>query len=215
MKPGEPPRIATWLLEHFGPEYGQEELAGDLLEGYRRGRSKAWYWRQVLAGIRWRRHLIFLVCAAGAAWALSCSPWVLAVPEPDFPLSPPADMAVHTVIFCALGYLPGMLQRRTRVLVGACIVTALCFLYLSRPYLANHYLIFTAVLVFSLFRKRPPHQLLMGEPEEERKRAIASLTLAMVQETDPQAQKAYELLIARLEERDQKQLKPPSFSSPE
>ena len=46
-----PPGIATWLLERLGPHYRNESLVGDLLEEYQQGRSRAWYWRQTLAGI--------------------------------------------------------------------------------------------------------------------------------------------------------------------
>ena len=44
-----PPRVATWLLERLGPTNGP--LAGDLVEEHRRGRSAAWYWRQVVVAI--------------------------------------------------------------------------------------------------------------------------------------------------------------------
>jgi hypothetical protein len=46
-----PPRLATWLLKHFGPAYYRESLAGDLLEEYQRDRSPAWYWRQTGAAL--------------------------------------------------------------------------------------------------------------------------------------------------------------------
>jgi preprotein translocase subunit SecY len=49
MTPIEPPSVATWLLKHLGRR--NDALAGDLLEEYRRGRSAAWYWRQVLTAI--------------------------------------------------------------------------------------------------------------------------------------------------------------------
>jgi hypothetical protein len=42
-----PPIFATWLLQHLGDPYRREALIGDLIEEYRRGRSNAWYWRQV------------------------------------------------------------------------------------------------------------------------------------------------------------------------
>jgi len=46
MRSTEPPHLATWLIEHTGRD--RTSLAGDLLEEYRRGRSTAWYWKQVL-----------------------------------------------------------------------------------------------------------------------------------------------------------------------
>jgi hypothetical protein len=46
-----PPRIATWLLERFGPDYRNESLVGDILEEYQQGRTRAWYWRQAIVAI--------------------------------------------------------------------------------------------------------------------------------------------------------------------
>ncbi len=51
------PKIVLWLLEHWGSAYHGEALAGDLIEQYREGRSRAWLWRQAIAAIllaRWR-----------------------------------------------------------------------------------------------------------------------------------------------------------------
>jgi hypothetical protein len=42
-----PPTLATWLLTHLAS--GNDSLVGDLAEAYERGRSRWWYWRQVLA----------------------------------------------------------------------------------------------------------------------------------------------------------------------
>jgi signal peptidase I len=83
MKALEPPRLATWLLQHAVSPYHRESLIGDLLETYRAGRTDAWYWRQVLlawcATIAsrarfWREYrslLVFLVLMGGfrSAWA--------------------------------------------------------------------------------------------------------------------------------------------------
>jgi hypothetical protein len=46
-----PPRIATWLLERLGPGYRNESLVGDLFEEYQQGRSRAWYWQEVILAI--------------------------------------------------------------------------------------------------------------------------------------------------------------------
>jgi hypothetical protein len=45
------PRIATWLLRHLGSTSRNDEIVGDLAEQYARGRSRAWYWRQILSAI--------------------------------------------------------------------------------------------------------------------------------------------------------------------
>src|SRR5258706_11177473 len=44
-----PPKLATTLLERFGPE--NDALSGDLREGYAAGKSERWYWRQVITAI--------------------------------------------------------------------------------------------------------------------------------------------------------------------
>jgi hypothetical protein len=52
-----PPALALWLLEHWGSPYHGESLAGDLIEQYQEGRSRGWYWKQVIAAVliaRWR-----------------------------------------------------------------------------------------------------------------------------------------------------------------
>ena len=47
----EPPRLAVWLLKRWASPYRRESLLGDLLEMYRAGRSRTWYWRQVIAAL--------------------------------------------------------------------------------------------------------------------------------------------------------------------
>jgi hypothetical protein len=49
MKRAEPPRIATWLLEHSALADRDDALAGDLLEEFCAGRSVGWYWRQAFS----------------------------------------------------------------------------------------------------------------------------------------------------------------------
>jgi hypothetical protein len=44
-----PPRFALALLERLVPE--SAALAGDLVEEFRQGRSRAWFWWQVLAAV--------------------------------------------------------------------------------------------------------------------------------------------------------------------
>lgn len=63
----DPPVVATWLLKRFGAGRYSESMAGDLIEQYGQGRSRAWYWRQVVLAI--------LVARAGA---LHKRPWIAA-----------------------------------------------------------------------------------------------------------------------------------------
>jgi hypothetical protein len=68
-----PPRAALWLLEHWGSPYHGESLAGDLIEQYQEGRSRAWCWKQVgvaILGAGWRR--IRLVPWTATGRILSC-----------------------------------------------------------------------------------------------------------------------------------------------
>jgi len=51
MKPHEPPRLATWLLEQFGGYSHNDAIIGDLIERYRNGGTAAWYWRQAIKAI--------------------------------------------------------------------------------------------------------------------------------------------------------------------
>jgi hypothetical protein len=44
-----PPALATGLLVRLGPQ--DDSFVGDLVEAYGAGRSRTWYWRQVLAAI--------------------------------------------------------------------------------------------------------------------------------------------------------------------
>ena len=43
--------MAVWLLMRCASPYRRESFAGDLLEMYRAGRSRSWYWRQVIAAL--------------------------------------------------------------------------------------------------------------------------------------------------------------------
>lgn len=46
-----PPRLAVWLLKHFGSGADNEALLGDLAEQYVEKRSPMWYWRQAIGAI--------------------------------------------------------------------------------------------------------------------------------------------------------------------
>jgi hypothetical protein len=42
------PRLATWLLRHARPVGDSDALTGDLIERFREGQTRGWFWRQVL-----------------------------------------------------------------------------------------------------------------------------------------------------------------------
>lgn len=50
-KKSDPPRSAIWFLRHACPGSNNEALAGDLVERFREGRSRGWFWKQVLIAI--------------------------------------------------------------------------------------------------------------------------------------------------------------------
>jgi hypothetical protein len=47
----QPPKIATWLLKHFGSGPDKDVLLGDLTEQYSQNNSAMWYWRQTMKAI--------------------------------------------------------------------------------------------------------------------------------------------------------------------
>jgi hypothetical protein len=48
MRSDQPPRIAKWLLLHFGSSPNNQSILGDLDERYREAHSDLWYWRQIV-----------------------------------------------------------------------------------------------------------------------------------------------------------------------
>jgi hypothetical protein len=79
MKTSEPPKAATWLLQHLAPGPMNDSLAGDLLEEFNLGRSAAWYWRQVLLAILVGVRGGWLGCGLAVLWGAETYelPWRL------------------------------------------------------------------------------------------------------------------------------------------
>src|SRR5262245_10100988 len=69
-----PPFIAAWLLDRFGADPQLDAIAGDLLEQYRLGRSRFWYWREVITAIivgtwaQFREHPLMVLRAVAMGW---------------------------------------------------------------------------------------------------------------------------------------------------
>ncbi len=51
MRSKQSPRIATWMLKHFGSGPNNDALLGDLAEQYLQKDSAMWYWRQAMKAI--------------------------------------------------------------------------------------------------------------------------------------------------------------------
>jgi len=70
------PRIATWLLKRFGCSPKNDSLVGDLIEHRQSGRSRFWYWKQVLVAIaaglvgEIREHKLLTVRAIAIGWSV-------------------------------------------------------------------------------------------------------------------------------------------------
>jgi hypothetical protein len=67
-----PPKFALWLLKHWGSPYHSESLAGDLIEQYHEGRSRAWCWGQVIAAVAIARARFIRTLPWVEAGRLSC-----------------------------------------------------------------------------------------------------------------------------------------------
>src|SRR5438046_6787520 len=69
-----PPKVATWLLTHFGSGANNEVLLGDLIERYQQGLPRMWYWKQSLKAIaagafnECRHHKLLTVRALVIGW---------------------------------------------------------------------------------------------------------------------------------------------------
>lgn len=85
MKSSRAPALATWLLAQFGCSPKNESLMGDIIEEYARGRSRVWYWRQVLVALaaglvqEVREHWRIAARALATGWSFVVLWWLLAV----------------------------------------------------------------------------------------------------------------------------------------
>lgn len=207
MNSAKPPRLAAWILQEFGPDLNREVLAGDLNEAMAQGRSSAWYWRQVLAAIRWRGFIRPLLGSALMGWLLTSS---MVKHEPI--LGRPIDMVVITATYFVSLFAPGMMRGRLRALVVLFVAASFGLLWRYHPDLADHYWIFFWVVAsnFAFYWKGfapPPYhltwrELVYGDPGAEKQRLLEKLHLAMMQETDPEKRQAYAESIAALRSND-------------
>lgn len=209
MNPSYPPRLATILLEHFGPESNKEALAGDLLESFRQGRSSAWYWRQVLSAIPWRRHrvcfyLMFLYGWSQASFEASIGSgrWFLA-------------LVSITAFGCLSIYLPRFFSSRQRgwmallIILGGNVLVLLSSvqtIYTASPILFR--CPWSVLVLGLLFRRKPTpfrmslREILRGDRTKEQQRFIRSLQSSAASETNPELIHTYRLAIQALRDED-------------
>lgn len=199
MKPRKPPRLAERILQGFGPELNQEALTGDLNEAFQQGRSKGWYWRQVLAAIRWRRLMRPVLGSALMAWIIASDGSTPTL------LSRPAEIALLTAAYFASLFAPGINRGRLKVLLALLLAASFGLLCFYKPYPMGYWTFFwvLACNFVSERKARASHrvtlrELVYGDPEAERQRLMEKLHLAMLQETDPQVRRAYAEAIAAL-----------------
>ena len=202
MNSAKPPRLAAWILQEFGPELNQEALSGDLNEAFQQGRSKGWYWRQVLAAVRWRSVIRPLLASAAMAWLITSSRNYTPII-----LSRTIDMAVITAAYFASIVTPNIKRRRSRVLLGLFSTATYGLLWYYKPDLSAYWsFLWLIAMNFAIARKtrRPAshpvtlREIVFGDPNAERQRLIEKLHLAMLQETDPEVRHAYAESIAAL-----------------
>ena len=84
MKTSKPPFLAAWLLDRLASDPQIEAIAGDLLEQYRLGRSRFWYWREVITAITvgawsgFRDHTLVMLRALAIGWIVTyLTVWVV------------------------------------------------------------------------------------------------------------------------------------------
>jgi len=119
-----PPRAAIWFLRHACPG-DTEALAGDLIERFHEGQTRAWFWKQVfivftvnVLGVIWRHwpHFCYAIAGTAFTWFLSGAPALRQVPRwlhwTDLPfpwdqvvleLSRPALLALAALSILAAG----------------------------------------------------------------------------------------------------------------
>jgi hypothetical protein len=74
----QPPRIARWVLNHFGCSPNNEAVIGDLDERYRTGiHSAAWYWRQMFISLVVGVHT--QICSGKGIYMKQAAKWALIV----------------------------------------------------------------------------------------------------------------------------------------
>jgi hypothetical protein len=146
------PSFATWLLQTFATGPNNENLAGDIAERYAAGRSRFWYWRQVLAAIfvslfrEVRSNGLMAIRALVVGWGLFFltfppQKWIMRLPWPAVRflyvrgwIIPACIFIAYSCIFaCAMGWIIGRLNRPYQA-QAVLLFTASWFVLLTMSY---------------------------------------------------------------------------------
>jgi hypothetical protein len=165
MKPAStmPPSVALWLLRYICRGQSNEALAGDLIERFREGTNRSWFWRQVVIACAWtffsemrRRWPLFCYAVVGTVAACltpiyaptrvsiwlhwSDLPWPLS--QFVFELSTPVILTLASLCVLATGlavqrtFRPGYLCRTwmiSLILIAIMHFSVDLFPWLLRP----------------------------------------------------------------------------------
>jgi hypothetical protein len=84
-----PPRLAIWWLRHACPGHHNDALIGDLIERFREGQTRGWFWRQAFIAItigvlreigRHWPHLCYAIVGTALIWFFWDAPALRRVP---------------------------------------------------------------------------------------------------------------------------------------
>jgi hypothetical protein len=105
------PPAATWFLKRFGPKPESETVIGDLYEQYQFGRSRIWYWQQVLAIVFLRFYRRVPDALASKAGILLEHAWALLLVSALLIAIVVAPFRLFLIIGAGMGVLAGILKH--------------------------------------------------------------------------------------------------------
>jgi hypothetical protein len=116
MSGRKPPRLANWLLTRSGLDHQNPPLAGDLLEEFHSGRSRAWFWRQAFVWVltcmapkrrNSRRHFTGAVIGWSAQAGIALTLWSL-----HFPLGLQHGIGLPASFLVSIAYILALVLNK-------------------------------------------------------------------------------------------------------
>ena len=157
------PGIASWLLKRFGPTEQNQVLVGDLAEHYRSGRSRWWYWREVMIALSvgtlretWENRMrVLMGLAVGWLMVKNLAPVIMRLFV--FPPTVARLIAGKVVIGFLFGFVLALLHRPRHIApVMLLAVSYIASIDLYRLYSPGVYIADTARIVMNTAGSRPP-----------------------------------------------------------